>query len=168
MTIPEGHAEQYKMLRSEIVALVDETRRVETQSVVATAALYAWLATHSESIPFGTWFLGFPLVLLASVRTLSLFHRIGFIASYLRIIEAKYLSGDSEMPGYERYFESHSTSRISPTSMALWVVLLLTTLGAPFAFTYHRPPPKPPAPVINIIGQVETPTTVPSNATPTE
>jgi hypothetical protein len=137
MDIPKEYASQYEMLRYEVVSLIAETRKLEFAAVAAVATLYAWLAESRTHGPI--WFIGVPLVLLAGIRSWTLFERIAFIAGYLRQIEAKYFTEDPKLPGYERYFERATnssqgakTSRVSASAIALWVVLLATSVAAPF------------------------------------
>ncbi len=117
------------MLRDEVMSLVAETRKLETASIVAVAALYAWLSAHT--VPREAWYIGVPLVLLAGIRSIALFHRVGFIARYMRLIEAEFLTTPTSLPGYERYFAQQTTQRIAPSAIAFWVVILVVTLVAP-------------------------------------
>jgi hypothetical protein len=52
MKIDEEHAFQYEFPRAEVMATVAEARRLETLSVGAVAALYAWLAIHLDKVPY--------------------------------------------------------------------------------------------------------------------
>jgi hypothetical protein len=147
MEIPKEHASQYDMLRIEIVSLIAETRKLEFAAVGAVAALYAWLA--KSQINGMIWYIGTPLVLLAGIRSMTLFHRIEFIAAYLRRIEAKYFVEDPLLPGYERHFDQATsrerkakTSRLAPTGIILWILLLAATIVGPSLLQKEEKEPK--------------------------
>jgi hypothetical protein len=54
------------MLHEERVSLGEEARKLEMAIITATAALYAWLATHN--VHGAPWYIGVPLVMLAAFR----------------------------------------------------------------------------------------------------
>ena len=132
MELPKEHAEQYKTLREEILSAVAETRKLEIVCLGAIAALYAWLAANNDKVGLGAWFIATPVVILAGLRCLALYHRVAFIASYLRLIEEQFFVEQPSLPGYERFFAQKTTRRIAPTAVAFWFLLLLVTLIAPF------------------------------------
>ncbi len=85
--------EMYKTLHEERVSLGEETRKLEVLAVTAVAALYAWLATnHVHGAP---WYIGVPLVILASFRAAVLGERILIIKDYLKTLESHLFPGES-------------------------------------------------------------------------
>jgi hypothetical protein len=133
MTLPQEHADQYKMLREEIAKLVEESRKVEIYAVTAVAALFAWFLTHPTTprLPLAAWFIPSTVVVLGFIRSTALFKRVGLIASYLRRIEDKYFT-DLDLPGWERFYASKGGSNpLSFTAFVFWGALALASLVAP-------------------------------------
>ena len=82
------HADQYRMLREEILEQVRDTRRLETLTLGALAIFYTWVLTHGVAAGGrGIYWLAPLMVLLAAVRAWVALSRIAEIAAYLREIE---------------------------------------------------------------------------------
>ncbi|MFV0280552.1 MAG: hypothetical protein ACK5JM_07310 [Rhodoblastus sp.] len=82
------HAEQYRMLREEILSQVRDTRRLETLTLGALALFYTWTLTHGTAAGGrAIYWLAPAMTLLASVRAWVALARIAEIAAYLREIE---------------------------------------------------------------------------------
>ena len=82
------HADQYRMLREEILEQVRDTRRLETLTLGALAIFYTWVLTHGVAAGGrGIYWLAPLMVLLAGVRAWVALSRIAEIAAYLREIE---------------------------------------------------------------------------------
>ena len=82
------HADQYRMLREEILEQVRDTRRLETLTLGALALFYTWVLTHGAAAGGrGIYWIAPVMVLLAAVRAWVALSRIAEIAAYLREIE---------------------------------------------------------------------------------
>jgi hypothetical protein len=137
--------EQYRMLREEVMILIDETRKIETYVIGGIAAYYGWLVTNSvASQP--VWFVATALALFGGFRSLGLFVRVGDIARYLREIEAHWGHpvGNLRLPGWERHFLHNNTFPLSWVTFSMWTILICLTLIAPFVLA---PAPKEPKPI---------------------
>jgi hypothetical protein len=134
VTSPTGDSlEMYKTLHEERVSLGEETRKLEVLVVTAVAALYAWLATnHVHGAP---WYIGVPLVALASFRAAVLGERCLTVKDYLKSLESHLFPDCSKVLGYEQ-FNAEQTSHkwykhLRYTSFIIWFCLFLVTIFAP-------------------------------------
>ena len=134
----EKQQKQYDTLREEAVSLFEETRRMEVYTVVAVAALYAWLLKENpQGIHVRALFIGTGLVLLAGIRCYVLRRRIQDTAKYLLRIE-EFLFGANpphvkNLPGWEHYL-SRGKGKPKPLSwvaVAFWIILFVATIIAP-------------------------------------
>jgi|SRR5262245_5577321 len=133
MTLPQEHADQYKMLLDEITKLVEESRKVEIYAVTAVVALFAWFLTHETEppLPRPAWYIPSIVAVLGFIRSTALFKRVGLIATYLRRIEGKYFT-DVDLPGWERFYEPKGGSNpLSFTAFVFWGALALASVVAP-------------------------------------
>jgi hypothetical protein len=97
-----SHAEQYKMLREEIMETTREMFRVEKAGVVAVAGIYTWLLLHKEEIiTREVWFIAPGLIFICGLRVMHHVITIRRIGKYLRKIENATFSQKSELPGWE-------------------------------------------------------------------
>jgi hypothetical protein len=125
--------EMYKTLHEERVTLGEETRKLEILAVTAVAALYAWLATnHVHGAP---WFIGVPLVAVASFRAAVLGERTLIIKEYLKTLESHLFPDKAKIFGYE-HFNAEQTSHkwykhLRYTSVVIWFFLFVVTILAP-------------------------------------
>ncbi len=128
-----SHADQYKLLREELMQQNRELRRTEYWAGVAVVVLYGWLIQHKQEVaPSGVWFIGPVIVLICGVRCWTLFDNMERISSYLRRIEEWSFGNDPVLPGWQRFFdESRSLRREIITAVAIWsLMLVLTILGS--------------------------------------
>lgn len=123
--------EMYKLFHEERVSLADEARKLEIAAITAVAALYAWLATHH--VHGAPWYIGMPLVFLATIRAALLGERILFMKEYLKSVEAHVFGKESNPPGYETYFSANAPwyAHIRISMIFIWVALLVVTYFAP-------------------------------------
>lgn len=134
--VDSWHLEQYKMLKTEIMSHVEETRKLEIYSIGAIAAIYSWFITRS-TLPSRAWLIALLIPLLGGLRTYTLYKRIGLLSEYLREIENKIFKDENKLIGWERYFHSKSLlvykkQGIPFSSIVFWVSLLVVTIIAPF------------------------------------
>lgn len=134
--------DQYRMLRMEIVSLIEENRKNEVQVIGALAIFYSWLASQSKDWT-EIWMIGTALVLFGGFRCIGFFMRMGDIAKYMMKIEEEWRNGAGwRLLGWESYFDEKkkgwSFSRWknnsfpqSYLSIILWVSLLVATFMAP-------------------------------------
>ena len=125
--------EMYKTLHDERVSLAEETRKLEVLAVTAVAALYAWLATNH--VHGKLWYIGTPLVILASFRALVLGERILIIKDYLITLESHLFPEEPKVLGYEQYYVNHTSDKwymhLRYTAGVIWFFLFIVTLLAP-------------------------------------
>lgn len=132
--VPES-TELYKMLHEERVSLGEEARKLEMSTLTAVAALYAWLATHD--VRGAPWYIGVPLVLLATFRATVLDQRILLMKKYLKDLEQQYFKDKAELFGYESYFSKCTAPKskwymhLRYTVAIFWIVLICVSVIAP-------------------------------------
>jgi hypothetical protein len=129
------HLEQYKMLRTEIMSHVEETRKLEIYAIGAISAIYSWFITK-PTLPTRAWLIALLIPLLGGLRSYTLYKRIGLLTEYLREIESCVFTGNNKLVGWENYFQSKSLTSykkqgISFSSIIFWLTLLAITIAAP-------------------------------------
>ncbi len=121
------HMAEYNTLHGEIRELVAESRLLERQVIFASGAVWAWLATNtdSDSIPYFAWFI--PLIFSTGgyIRATLLQKHVDSIASYIMKIERKLC------PNEECWHGSKKQSGIRLSSKVFWVLLILVTIITP-------------------------------------
>ena len=121
------HLAEYNTLHGEIRELITESRLLERQVVFATGAVWAWLATKPESIPFIAWFIPLMFSTGGYVRATLLQKHVDNIAAYIIKIEKKFC------PNEECWHRSRKQSGIRLSSKIFWALLILITLIAPMS-----------------------------------
>jgi hypothetical protein len=128
-----SHADQYKLLREELMQAIRESFRTEFWAGAAVGVLYGWLIQHKQEVASpAVWFIGPVIVLICGVKCLRLFLHMGQIASYLKRIEEHSFGNDAVLPGWERFFEKRGgATRDLITAVVIWsLMLVLTILGS--------------------------------------
>jgi len=128
-----SHADQYKMLREEIVQNVAEIYKTQLWGATATVAIYTWLLTHTSVIPWRyTWYIAPCVVVICIIRCLDLIIRIRRIAKYQRRIESAAFRKGGEPPGWETYKATikEMDSLSNGLASAIWIFALVATFAA--------------------------------------
>jgi hypothetical protein len=111
-------------LRSEDQLLRQEAWRVETYSVGASAAVVAWLATHSVTSRLA-WWLPLVIILAAGARFGSMMRHLEYrVRAYVADKEQQVL-GDS---GGWQHFSKSLSSNQALANWIVWGVLLLAAI----------------------------------------
>ena len=113
------YIEEYKTLKAELLALVDESKKVETFAVAAVAALYAWLASQHIAV-FLVWFVPVLIPLFGFFRCWLLLRRIDHMSGYIR----RELEKKHDCPGWESYYHDNPKSSISCSLYIFWVIFI--------------------------------------------
>jgi hypothetical protein len=126
------HADEYKMLRDEIIHHLEEMSRIEFWTATSIGVVYAWLASQKPDQP-AVWCICPALVMLAALRTGAIVRRMHTIAEYLKRIEKSEFKDDSELPGWEHYLHKIGHWKLlTPAMIGLitWVLLFVFTIMA--------------------------------------
>jgi hypothetical protein len=122
-----SHADQYKMLRDEIMHYMSEIYKTQAWGATATVAIYAWLFTHTTAImwPY-CWYLAPCVILVSLLRCIDHNYRIHDIAKYLAQIEGAAFGKSRELPGWENYKcrTSRKDQLTQITIASIWAVAL--------------------------------------------
>lgn len=120
---------EWKELRDEAISLAHETRKLEQLAVVATGAVYAWVATHKlemGAVWILPWFIPVLFAAAGALRSWAIAKQIGHMSAYLTEIEKELSAGG----GWETFF---STRRgyLYRTAVTFWTLLLVVTIAVP-------------------------------------
>ena len=159
------HADQAAFLRTEIVELVAESRKLELAALGAFGALYAWLYTN-EPADTVAWFVPPVLALLGGVRSLALYQRIQDAARYLRGIELRMLGAlppdfnpEAEPPaliGWERHRRFDPRSPFLNSARGFWILAILAgTLMGLWQNSPCRAKPAPDPATVKVEGTLQ-------------
>jgi hypothetical protein len=127
MNKDQFYIEEYKTLKAELLANVEESIKLEIYALGATAAVYAWLVSQ-EICKVIIWFLPFILCLFGSIRSYALIRRVEHIAKYI----SEEIEKKNDCPGWETYFRDNKKTLLSATVYIFWLGLLFITIVAPF------------------------------------
>jgi hypothetical protein len=126
-----SHADQYKMLREEIMFRQQEINRVQAWAVITVGAVYAWLLTHPQNpvLSYAYYLVPF-LLMLCALHTGESTLRIMHIARYLTRIEEAAFGPSQKLPGWERYKRSRNgIAVISSAAMAFaWAAMITASI----------------------------------------
>jgi len=128
------HAAEYKTLRDEIAATIEETRRLERYCATACGLIWVWAFDHGVSGAAAA--AAGVAVLIASLgflRALTLNRSIDWVASYLLTIEDVYAS--VRLLGWEHHIRFSRATREQPkykhehkslkwSSVLFWIALV--------------------------------------------
>ncbi|HVT56783.1 MAG TPA: hypothetical protein VHR45_00140 [Thermoanaerobaculia bacterium] len=127
--------EEFKALRKEIDDSVGETRLLERVALIATGAIWAWLAEKNR---LNYWLIWSPLVIivLSGLRSLAIFHRIKMLGLYLNSMEVKYLQPPYGWEHSKFHREHHL---ISMSAVIYWIILVILAIAVPLSFGHAAP-----------------------------
>lgn len=134
---PPTQAEQYKMLREEIVQHMVEIYRTQVWGAVAVGSIYTWLLANRDKIPSrAIWFIGPIVILGCMIRCWDLVRRMAGISPYLCRLERIAFS-DPYAPGWERYkIENPKMDRDTNARAAVvWTAFFLCSVMASVWFS---------------------------------
>ena len=125
---PDFYKSEYEGLRREIELTLNEARALERYAVIATSAVWAWLATNGTSEAY-RWFWFIPIVVtaLGVLRSKALEKEFGLFAEYLESVEER-----NKTPGWQTFLakpeNANRTHGISRTATVFWTALLIATI----------------------------------------
>ncbi len=125
---------EIEYLRRTFSDLRNETRALETYTLLSVGAIWSWYATNSSSsqVDFVLW-LPFIVVNLFGIRALGVYMQMRTIRKYLEKLEAT-LNLPGEL-GWEHFLNVHKTRAIWPiTAFAFWITLSILTSITPSIF----------------------------------
>ena len=119
------HLAEYSSLHGEIRELITESRTLERQVLFATGAVWVWLATNDDYVPYIAWLI--PLLFSSGgyIRATLLQGQVDRIASYLVTIE------ENLCPTECCWHGSKIPSGIRLSSYVFWCLLILVTIVVP-------------------------------------
>jgi len=133
-------ATEFNALRREIELQVVERRKVEGQTFVGLAAIYAWVLTRNPPLDpiYMKASLAIPMVfsLLGLLRWLAIMMRTMAIGAYIQSIEEQAV-GDGR--GWETILKKMRTEKPVKSQLEGWIESItwgLTVIGSSSAFVY--------------------------------
>lgn len=140
----EFHLVDYERVKDEISEKLRYIFEAERNALLASMAIYAWLA-ESDKIKFlgmGTtnsignlelvWLAPLLITILSAVRVLTFYARVGQLASYARAIETHMSMNVMPLLGWERYFKARRFWGPWITAAWFWIILLIVNVGFPW------------------------------------
>ena len=125
------HADEYKMLREEIMLRIKATHQTELVGAIGVGFVYSWLIVHKgNNIPAILWFIGPCLVALCAISCFVNVFEMRRIGKYLAQIEEAAFGQDQKLIGWER--EQRVQRRVVNAHLALSVSIW----GLAFAATF--------------------------------
>jgi hypothetical protein len=164
-----SHAEQYKMLRDEIMQSCHEIHRIEIWAAVAAGGIYAWALSNKERIPSRyVWFIVPFLLFVCALRCFELTAQIRRIAIYLRRIESAAFKNDAQLPGWETYRSKHRPMEnlLDLTAGTFWALVFIVSVVLAVMLGNVSSPSRTTRPVGLSSNQSSAPTNMMPGATP--
>ena len=122
--------EEYLTLRKEVETHMTELGQLERNTVLASAAVYAWLAKDGAetSIAGIGWYIPILFAFFGALRSLSLCFHLVHLGDYIKKIEATNLTEDKNVKGWEHHLATSKSSMRKVGTIVFWIVFLLTTI----------------------------------------
>ena len=131
------HVAEYASLHGEIRELNVEARTLERQVLLATGAVWAWLAVHGTNVPQLAWFIPVLFSVAGATRAFALKRAVENIALYIRRLDAELCTGRPSLMGWETLrrlkppTEGFKTSGVMWSAWFFWGLLVLATALIP-------------------------------------
>ncbi|HEV2146004.1 MAG TPA: hypothetical protein VGR37_01160 [Longimicrobiaceae bacterium] len=128
--------EEYRSLRTELLAKLEAARATQVYAVGAAAAYYAWLNGLQDAPPrlSALWFVPVGIAVLGLLRNLDLRNQVKVIGEYLAVIEEQVADSRPEQLGWEHHLNRNRARYVSLSTRAFWVVFIILTGVLPFVF----------------------------------
>ncbi len=122
--------EEYLTLRKEVETHMTELGQLERSVILASAAVYAWLAKDGTGTAIAKigWYIPILFAFFGALRSLSLGLHLVDLGKYLKEIEAAYLNDSSKPKGWEHYLEKSKKPLRKAGTIIFWLVFLIITI----------------------------------------
>jgi hypothetical protein len=121
--------EEFKALRNEIDASVQETRSLERLAVISTGGVWTWLLKESKLGSLAAW-LPLPIVFLCGIRSLAIYIDLLQMNKYIQERTEKFLLGTQG--GWRNSpFQKERAHVLLGSAVVFWVLLLALTYIVP-------------------------------------
>jgi hypothetical protein len=121
--------EEYKTLRAEVIVRLKDYEALERHTVVACAAIVAWIAKGENNAMKWVWLVPVLVSSLAGLRAFGMYKRLQGLGIYLKKIEDHFRLPE-DAPGWEHFRARENTlqeNMISASAWALWIILNVAT-----------------------------------------
>jgi len=138
-----SHADEYKLLRGEIMQRMRDIHQTEIFGAIGVGLLYSWFILHKtemRGISSVFWFIGPGLVVLCAISCLVNVFEMRRIGRYLARIEEVAFAGDEKLIGWESE-QRHSDKQRwvvhghFALSLGIWVAAFVGTVLASWALS---------------------------------
>jgi hypothetical protein len=135
----EFYLREYDALRKEILWMLQDSRSVERNAVIAVGATWVWLLTTGSRLDWWAWLIPILFAALSALRSWAIFENFRVHSDYIKKIEAEFSKANVNPGGWENFFwakpsEAEQTEKrsnfISCSAIVFWATLLLATIGA--------------------------------------
>ncbi len=123
--------EEYLTLRKEIETHMIELGQLERNCVLAAAGVYAWLVKDGINSPIAAigWYIPVLFAVFGGMRSVSLGLHLISLGKYIMQIESTHFVDKSKPQGWEHHLASTKSPIRRISSVAFWIVFLLTTVA---------------------------------------
>jgi nicotinamide riboside transporter PnuC len=158
---PDFHIEEFKLLRTEIMADSAELGRIEQLSATAIGAIWVWILGRSQ--PSSPFIVLIPILVAASgwLRWNTQFKGLYGVADYIKLLEEQY----AELPllGWEHFVDERRTELLKNKKLTVkragdlfWALISVVTVVLAIAYV-NGYMPTPAAPTVTALsGQATT------------
>lgn len=105
-----------------------ETFRTELWTGTAMGFLYAWLIQNKKDVSPAIWYIGPVVAFFCGVRCFALYFHMRQISKYLIKIEKESFGNNTELPGWERFFNTSLRIPSLITGIVIWILMFVTTI----------------------------------------
>jgi hypothetical protein len=133
----EFSLEEYRTLRTEVLAKVDAVEKLSLFAAGAVAAVYSWLATQEVRSSSVLWYLPVLFPALGAFRARMIGSQIKVLGEYLRLLEEELGGSRSRAIGWEKYRQCHLSRFMDIAMRVFWILLLASTLLFPRWYAHN-------------------------------
>jgi hypothetical protein len=135
ITIPSSadiYLRTHEALKKEIAGSVKEARGAERNTLLITAAIYAFLAARCPAqVSSLFWYIPALLTTFGAIRVATLMISIHPRAQYLQMLETAVLGSSPGIPAWEVYFRKNYRAGVGLSMWLFWIGLEVATLWIP-------------------------------------
>jgi hypothetical protein len=130
--ISQYKVKEYEYLRKDHSESIQETRSIERNAVISTAAIWTWLLTTPQANTYKSFVVAIPLIIciLGALRSVGLVIRIERIASYTRKVETQ--NSDDSFSWESSLARMHWF--LTGTAVVFWAIMLTLNLAATWLY----------------------------------
>ena len=132
--LQEFHLREYESLRKEIEFATQEMRSIETYVLIATGAVWTWLASANSEPPFAkiAWWIPLLFAVLGALKTFALYRGIERMSSYIQKLE-QYFCNTRVSSGWETHVHTREVREnfLNIYMYIFWIIMIAISIVVP-------------------------------------